>query len=344
MHVIKVYKGINERIKTMKQIIENLMKYTRHAELVSASQVNPLLSLRDTLPQGRGNTLCAKHTVTNLSTYHLNVLKTDNTPTLSRICKFAFSSLTNSTLSQRERVKCPAFTLAETLITLGIIGIVAALTIPSIIQSRTEKATVVKLKKTYSTIQHAFDMAIAEYGPVSSWVSSNDCHQVWDKITPYMPKIVKDCTGKRGSKCFSSTYITFDTKETFYQALEWSTGCKAVFADGTAISLNHIPWWKGNISCTPGYGCILGGFFVDLNSKEKPNMDGVDYFQFAITAKGIVPLGNDLWYAGWGPGEMADTGHRTAWVIYNGNMDYLHCKDKLSWEGPFTCKEASSKK
>ena len=76
----------------MKQIIKNLMKHTRHAKLDSASQVNPLLSLRDTLPQGRGNTLCAKHTVTNLSPYRLNVLKTDKNPLPMRGDKIDFPS------------------------------------------------------------------------------------------------------------------------------------------------------------------------------------------------------------------------------------------------------------
>lgn len=48
-----------------------------------------------------------------------------------------------------------AFTLAEVLITLGIIGVVAALTLPSIIQRKTEKATVVKLQKFASTFENA---------------------------------------------------------------------------------------------------------------------------------------------------------------------------------------------
>ena len=30
----------------------------------------------------------------------------------------------------------------------------------------------------------------------------------------------------------------------------------------------------------------------------------------------------------------------TAWVIYNKNMDYLHCKEKLSWDGAHSCKDA----
>ena len=52
----------------------------------------------------------------------------------------------NSDMTQH---KLFGFTLAETLITIGIIGVVAALTIPSIIQNYQEKTTIVKLKKHY---------------------------------------------------------------------------------------------------------------------------------------------------------------------------------------------------
>lgn len=41
---------------------------------------------------------------------------------------------------------------------------------------------------------------------------------------------------------------------------------------------------------------------------------------------------------------MDYSGGRTAWVVYNGNMDYLRCQDKLSWSGAHTCKEAEKKK
>ena len=44
-----------------------------------------------------------------------------------------------------------AFTLAEVLITLGIIGVVAAMTMPSLIQNYQEKATVTKLPSTSMT-------------------------------------------------------------------------------------------------------------------------------------------------------------------------------------------------
>ena len=45
-----------------------------------------------------------------------------------------------------------AFTLAEVLITLGIIGVVASMTLPAIIQKNNEKTTVSKLKKVYSVL------------------------------------------------------------------------------------------------------------------------------------------------------------------------------------------------
>src|SRR5574344_1468101 len=66
-----------------------------------------------------------------------------------------------------------AFTLAEVLITLGIIGVVAALTIPTLINSYQEKANVSKFLKTYSALNQAFLMATTEYGPVEDWGLTN---------------------------------------------------------------------------------------------------------------------------------------------------------------------------
>lgn len=62
-----------------------------------------------------------------------------------------------------------AFTLAEVLITLGIIGIVAALTLPALVASNKEKARVTNLKKIYSQMQNAWNMAIAENGDATNW-------------------------------------------------------------------------------------------------------------------------------------------------------------------------------
>lgn len=61
------------------------------------------------------------------------------------------------------------FTLAEVLITLGIIGIVAALTIPNLIENYEKYITVVKLKRAYSIISQVVERAIADYGDIKNW-------------------------------------------------------------------------------------------------------------------------------------------------------------------------------
>ena len=62
------------------------------------------------------------------------------------------------------------FTLAEVLITLGIIGIVAAMTLPAVIADSRKEATAAKVKKFYNTINNALQFAIAEYGDVELWM------------------------------------------------------------------------------------------------------------------------------------------------------------------------------
>ena len=49
-----------------------------------------------------------------------------------------------------------AFTLAETLITLTIIGIIAAMTVPNIINNANQHAYISKYRKTYSVLKNAF--------------------------------------------------------------------------------------------------------------------------------------------------------------------------------------------
>ena len=66
------------------------------------------------------------------------------------------------------------FTLAEVLITLGIIGVVAALTLPQVVTNYEKKATEVRLKKDYSTLANALKMAEAEHGPIETWADEND--------------------------------------------------------------------------------------------------------------------------------------------------------------------------
>lgn len=100
------------------------------------------------------------------------------------------------------------------------------------------------------------------------------------------------------------------------------------------------------------YNTVCGYIYVDLNGIAKPNTFDKDIFAFAVVNDGIVPMGSrqetiwNLTFSNQCLGariadvNLGSAGKCTAWVIENGNMDYLHCKDKLSWDGPHSCKEA----
>ena len=66
-----------------------------------------------------------------------------------------------------------ALTLAETLITIGIIGIVAALTIPGLIQSYQKHQTVVKLKKVYAILNQIARDSSNENGDAISFLTTD---------------------------------------------------------------------------------------------------------------------------------------------------------------------------
>ena len=68
-----------------------------------------------------------------------------------------------------DNVRRAAFTLAEVLITLGIIGVVAALTMPALIQNYTHSVAEARLKKFYSIMNQAILQSIVDNGEVESW-------------------------------------------------------------------------------------------------------------------------------------------------------------------------------
>lgn len=256
-----------------------------------------------------------------------------------------------------EYMKKFGFTLAEVLITLGIIGVVAAMTLPALIQKQNEKATVTALKKFYSSISQAYLFAKNENGSPENWYSremstgnADAANIMVDKITKYM-KTSKICHIDKG--CFpEGQYGKIDgTKAPDWN--EHSSTSKFITADGMSVfiySYGSTPHNSGEGMLKESYGAIS----VDVNGFKKPNIFGQDMFSFVLTKNGIYPTGT--------PTIQQDEtledgsvikvnsfpracnrndcyGHCegcAAWVLYNENLDYLHCDD-LSWKGKTKC-------
>lgn len=105
-------------------------------------------------------------------------------------------------------VKSLGFTLAEVLITLGIIGVVAAMTIPVLMTTFAKNKTETQLKTFYSKINQTVKMSIADNGDPEGWVTSNKTYTYDENVEflktyifPYMKNLgYEDCSGSGGPR------------------------------------------------------------------------------------------------------------------------------------------------
>lgn len=251
-----------------------------------------------------------------------------------------FNDMNFSRFTSHHSLKKTAFTLAEVLITLGIIGVVAAMTMPSLIQNYQEKATVTKLKKCYSLVSQAYVSILNDEGG-SDTLQAGDDLEMMEKFGKYL-KYQKTCGRNKG--CFPNVTYKSVTGNGYSKWEDYTTDrSRAILTDGTLIMFNKSALWRGNEG-----NYLYAQIYVDINGFKGPNQLGRDFFYFYINPEKIVPGGAKAL-------EEKNEGQKftknciqqngyacAAWVIYNENMDYLHCKD-LSWDGKHSCKEKSSK-
>ena len=222
-----------------------------------------------------------------------------------------------------------AFTLAEVLITLGIIGVVAALTMPALIQKHQEQVAVNKLKKFYSTFSQAYLMAVNEYGTFDNWGlggPEDDAEDDNKYSTDYIDRIDKFFD-------MMKPYLKIIHSEKLPTDKNGHANTGYVLADGTHIT----GVWLNTPSCIANPNDICGDFYVKLDNKDYDRNNNKNVFNFRIYKNKIKPSGSANYEFRDCKNKTYPT-HCTAWVIYNGNMDYLHCPDKLSWNGKRSCK------
>jgi len=194
-------------------------------------------------------------------------------------------------------MKNNAFTLAEVLITLGIIGVVAALVMPSIINNVRDRELVTGLKKAYSVLSQATTSVVFD-NPVSGWnlADGNTAYakEFYEYYKPYL-KIAKDCgCAQYPTGCWSQDITKALTGVNYqYGRVGGSStnACDVRLADGTNVSFD---FWSGSgVGVTSALAVPI--ISVDVNGDKKPNMWGRDVFLFALTAESnrLLPAGID---------------------------------------------------
>ena len=189
------------------------------------------------------------------------------------------------------------FTLAEVLITLGIIGVVAAMTLPALLNATQGKELEAGFKKSYSVLSQAVQRMQYEEGLSGDWEKEFGASTFLPVFRKYLLNYVK-CNGKT---CVNSdlppeedgfrrvsTYKTYNKSQNV--TLEWFDEGQMVMADGMLLMVNNSSSALNNLVLT-----------VDVNGMyKKPNAWGHDLFSFQIKSGKLIPMGHPKTTSDWG--------------------------------------------
>lgn len=173
------------------------------------------------------------------------------------------------------------FTLAETLITLGIIGVISALTIPTLVMNYQSKVRITQLQKVYNDISNAAVAALAD-----ERVDTLDYTYIFENIDGAISflkkyiKVSKECTI---TECLGSSYSSLDGTQSANVSSMFPQGTKCVaLVSGSSVCIYEVEPedgynWHGSVDLA-----------VDVNGAGAPNKNGIDLFQFSIYSDGTI--------------------------------------------------------
>lgn len=186
-----------------------------------------------------------------------------------------------------------AFTLAEVLITLGIIGVVVAITIPALIAKCQELVFKTKWKSEYSKIANAFIMTKNEFGISDSSEMFSSKEEMRNVLTEMRKKL-----GIR-----PEIYLSNRKDALFYKTLYGSQLHYATFGGYLDDEIKEYSIWHTNDGATVYFrdnywlDMFVIYVFVDTNGVDTaPNVLGKDMFVLVLTPKGACPIGGNCGY------------------------------------------------
>ena len=239
-----------------------------------------------------------------------------------------------------------AFTLAEVLIAVAIVGVVAALTIPNLNKNINEDKYIALMKATMGQLDVAVAKVVSEYG--SLYNASQSCGDgstasitcFGQVLASYLDtkKICssddKSCFSEESLKDLKGNVVDQDRENASFSCVY-----RFILSNGVSVCMRAV---QDVIT----YKNYKGRIDIDVDGPNAgPNIRAVDNFDFIVSDDGV----------GYYTGEDAGTDYynkyinrgidrafyfnydSVAWAFLNGNMDYLRCADQLKWHSKKTC-------
>ena len=178
-----------------------------------------------------------------------------------------------------------AFTLTELLIALGIVGAIAAISIPSLMSTINNRVLASQLKNTVVGIQQVIDEQLTRNNTTS--LSDTDFSSTNKLLSESNFSVSKICpAGTAHANCWKIT-----TDATPYK---WLTGADFRMNDSLTLKLKsgaliaYFPTTSAPFTYEGSIDKVIGAFDIDVNGNEGPNIAGRDFFSFYVTDKGKI--------------------------------------------------------
>lgn len=180
-------------------------------------------------------------------------------------------------------IKRFGFTLAEVLITLGIIGVVAAMTMPVIIANVRDKALDSAYKKTQSTIINGYKLLMSKESVLEvSALPLKDCgtdKSCLSAIHKGVFNVVQDSADGLKASDMTADYVTEDGSSSPFK---WSS---VPYLFRTADGVNYGVELETSSGSEPSSDIIV---YADVNGNKSPSTACKDMFKFRISGTGQI--------------------------------------------------------
>ena len=213
---------------------------------------------------------------------------------------------------------CGAFTLAEVLVTLGIIGVVSAMTLPTLIESHNRQVVETRLEKFYSTINQAIVRAEVDFGDRSDWYQDTNNIETDENGKPI--------NGSSGVEKWWNTYLAPYVKTV---GVDYDNGLPVFeFADGSCLKANQATAMRDWIYYTTSRDRCIKMAGSEENSR------GVCSFSFMYVPTADSPYfykkGFEPYKSGW---NGTESGLYNACKKSDNKMDKSLCGALIQYNG-----------
>jgi len=177
------------------------------------------------------------------------------------------------------------FTLAEVLITLLVIGIVASIAIPALIHDTQQAEIKTSWKKAFGVASRAYKLAIIDNGtsfPPYTYSGYAGLSPKWQAMIPHM-NIIKSCHGNTFGNCWTPNGVPYPNGS------YGSGGCSGFSKERQNATYAYVTadgmYWLGYGTGTVSYDVVA----VDVNGPKGPNIFSKDVFDFSMLEARITP-------------------------------------------------------